>query len=109
MAVFRRNRAHRQLTESLGQLRAELLEVRGEVRELEAGLEEARKISRALWELLRQESELPDDALVRRLETLDSEDSSVFGKPERVPWVCPECERTNPPLRDSCLYCGCPT
>ncbi|MBM3822088.1 MAG: hypothetical protein FJ404_04200 [Verrucomicrobia bacterium] len=60
----------------------------------------------ALWELLRRNSDLSDDLLIRTMEEIDLRDGKQDGKITRRPVPCPKCRRNSQSGRSHCLYCG---
>ncbi len=105
--MFKSKHIYKQINENHQALKLELQELKQKNEELELNLKSTRKICHALWEILKEKEDLSEDALTEQLQSLNPENPLFTDNQELVPWVCPECERTNPAQRDQCLYCGC--
>lgn len=60
----------------------------------------------ALWELLRDRTELTEDDLLAKVEEVDLRDGRADGKISKTVKKCPKCGRTMSPRHKQCLYCG---
>ena len=63
----------------------------------------------AMWELLRECSDLKEEDLERKILEVDGRDGSVDGKIGVQQLDCPACGRKTNSKRNSCLFCGAPT
>lgn len=77
-----------------------------EVRRLERRADQMALVCQALWELLRERTDLTDNDLVNRLREVDLRDGVADGRMTPVPVECPSCHRQSTSKRDECLYCG---
>ena len=62
--------------------------------------------SQALWELLRDRTNLEEGDILAKMEEIDLRDGKKDGKIGHKPLVCPKCDRTANSSRTKCLYCG---
>jgi hypothetical protein len=62
----------------------------------------------ALWELLRERSDLTEDELERKMLEIDGRDGAVDGKITAQPLDCPSCGRKTNSKRAVCIMCGAP-
>jgi len=62
--------------------------------------------SQAMWELLKETTELNEEDLVKRMDEIDLRDGTPDGKIGTQVIECPECKRPVSSARDSCMYCG---
>lgn len=60
----------------------------------------------ALWELLKEQTGLTDEQLIKKLEEIDLRDGVADGKITPRPVACPNCGRNISSKRSNCLYCG---
>lgn len=77
-----------------------------EVRRLGERNDRLALVCQALWELLREHTELSDADLVRRIREIDVRDGVADGRMTPVPVECPACHRQSTSRREECLYCG---
>ena len=63
----------------------------------------------AMWELLRECSDLKEEDLERKIIEVDGRDGSVDGKMGVQQLDCPACGRKTNSKRNSCIFCGAPT
>jgi hypothetical protein len=63
----------------------------------------------AMWELLRECSDLKEEDLERKILEVDGRDGSVDGKMGLQQLDCPACGRKTNSKRNSCIFCGAPT
>ena len=84
--------------------KTELLE--REIRRLERRADQMALVCQALWELLRERTQLTDDDLINRVREVDLRDGVADGRMTPVPVECPACHRQSTSKRDECLYCG---
>ncbi len=76
--------------------------------ELRASIERLALASRAMWELLAQQTALGEEDLLAKVRELDLRDGSPDGKLRPEPKRCAKCTRTNNARHVNCLYCGNP-
>jgi hypothetical protein len=62
----------------------------------------------ALWELLRERSDLTEDDIERKMLEIDGRDGTVDGKIGVQALDCPSCGRKTSSKRNSCVMCGAP-
>ena len=62
----------------------------------------------ALWEIVRNQSQMTDLVLLRKMEEIDLRDGRADGKISKTFVECPNCRRNNSSARKGCLYCGAP-
>lgn len=60
----------------------------------------------AMWELLREKTDLTDEDLRQRMEEVDLRDGTADGRLKPVAVDCNECGRPVNSRRGTCLYCG---
>jgi ribosomal protein S27AE len=60
----------------------------------------------ALWELLRDRTDLTEDDLLAKVQEVDLRDGQADGKITKTVKKCPRCGRTMSPRHGECLYCG---
>jgi hypothetical protein len=63
----------------------------------------------AMWELLRECSDLKEDDLERKIMEVDGRDGSLDGKMGVQQLNCPACGRKTNSKRNTCIFCGAPT
>lgn len=62
----------------------------------------------AMWELLRDGSELTEDDIEAKILEVDARDGRVDGKIAMQALECPNCGRPTNSKRSSCVICGAP-
>jgi len=62
----------------------------------------------AMWELLREVSDLTEEELEKKILEVDGRDGCVDGKIGVQPVDCPACGRKTSSKRSSCVMCGAP-
>ena len=60
----------------------------------------------ALWELLREKTEMADDDIRSKMLEIDLRDGELDGKMTRHPLKCAACGQMGNSSRTTCLYCG---
>ena len=63
-------------------------------------------ICMALWDLIREQTELTEEDLLERVRKIDLMDGREDGKAKRQIAKCPQCARTMSPRHKRCMYCG---
>ena len=59
-----------------------------------------------MWELLRDRSNLSEEALLEKVREVDLRDGALDGKVTVPPQKCPQCGRTVSRRHRRCIYCG---
>jgi hypothetical protein len=62
--------------------------------------------AQAMWELIKEKTELNEQDLVKRMDEIDLRDGTQDGKIGTEVIECPECKRPVSSARDVCMYCG---
>ena len=60
----------------------------------------------ALWELLRDRTDLTEADLLAKVQEVDLRDGQADGRINKTVKKCPRCGRTMSPRHGECLYCG---
>jgi len=60
----------------------------------------------AMWELLRERSDMTDETILERIREIDLRDGKADGKMGETMKQCPACGRSTNASRQTCLYCG---
>jgi hypothetical protein len=63
-------------------------------------------ICSAMWQLLKEKTNLTEDDLINRVAQLDAEDGNADGKLSNRVQKCVKCDRTIAAKHHRCLYCG---
>jgi len=77
-----------------------------EVRELQAKVDHMSLACQAMWELLREYSGLPEQAILERMKEIDLRDGTEDGKISITTVECPTCGKPSNSRRSSCVHCG---
>ena len=91
-------------TAERGVSRAE--QAKNDVRLLEDRLDRLSLVCRALWELLKDRTDLQEEDLVTKVREIDMRDGKEDGKMGRTVKNCGKCGRTMSARHSRCLYCG---
>lgn len=78
------------------------------VRQVEGELARLHLVCRAMWELVRERSDLTDDELIARIREVDLSDGKLDGKVRVEVVDCVACGRVVGRRHDRCIYCGAP-
>ncbi len=78
------------------------------VEDLQRQVERLSLACQAMWELLRQCSDLTEDDLEKKILEIDGRDGCVDGKIGLQALDCPACGRKTSSKRNSCIMCGAP-
>ena len=62
----------------------------------------------ALWEILRERTDITEEDLESKMLEIDGRDGSVDGKIGMQALDCPSCGRKTSSRRDTCVMCGAP-
>jgi hypothetical protein len=60
----------------------------------------------AMWELIREKTQLTEEDLIARIAELDARDGNADSKLTQTPQKCTQCQRVISPKHQRCLYCG---
>jgi hypothetical protein len=60
----------------------------------------------AMWELLREQGNLTDEMLLRKMQEVDLRDGKRDGRMGALALACPACSRPNNARHERCVYCG---
>jgi predicted nucleotide-binding protein (sugar kinase/HSP70/actin superfamily) len=63
-------------------------------------------VNMALWELLKEISDLTEEDLLKKVEEIDLSDGKLDGKVQKAVKQCPKCSRVINQKHNRCLYCG---
>jgi hypothetical protein len=74
--------------------------------ELRDDIERLTLITRAMWELLSEQSGVTEADLMARVQEVDLRDGVADNRLAPVPRDCTRCGRPNTPSRTKCIYCG---
>ena len=77
-----------------------------EVRELERRNDRISLACQALWELLKERTDLTEEDLQQRILDVDLRDGVADGKITQQLSECPECKRPTNSKRAYCIFCG---
>ena len=77
------------------------------VRDLAARVDKLELISEALWDILREKTDLTEIDLIARVTEIDLKDGRFDRKKKKISAVkCGKCARINSKRHTHCLYCG---
>ena len=76
------------------------------MKQLEERLDKLTLACMALWEIVKETSNLTDEDLMERVRLLDLTDGKEDGKATRGVTTCPSCNRTMSSRHTRCMYCG---
>ena len=88
------------------QLQVSVQTLAQEVRELERRNDRMSLASQALWELLRERTDLTEEDLQAKILEVDLRDGVEDGKMSKRVSECPQCQRPTNSKRSHCVYCG---
>ena len=82
-------------------------QARSNVELMQMDIERLFMITEALWILLRDEHGYSDEQLIQKVQEIDMRDGRLDGKvAKQPPAKCPQCGRTLPAKRPTCMFCG---
>lgn len=79
-----------------------------EVQRLDAKIDRLAIICQALWELVRENTNLTESDIEQRIKAIDARDGRIDGKITGGPVKCPKCARPGHTRNRACAYCGAP-
>lgn len=91
---------------SASRAREKVASVQDEVRVLTARVDRLALLSQAMWELVREHTNLTDDQILAKVQEVDLRDGCVDGKLGRKVIDCPACGRMVNSVNRACIYCG---
>lgn len=74
--------------------------------ELRAAIDRVALTNQAMWELVRERTELTDADLQAKVDDVDRRDGTADDRMAQPAVTCPRCRRPNAVARARCLYCG---
>lgn len=77
-----------------------------EVLRLEAKIDGLALVCQALWEVVRQETDLTDADIAKKIEEIDLRDGKRDGRITGRPMMCTKCGRPTHTRQRACMYCG---
>lgn len=77
-----------------------------EIKCLQQKFEKLSITCQALWELVKDKTDLTDDMIIAKIEEIDLRDGVDDGKETATAIVCSKCGRKTNSRRDLCMYCG---
>lgn len=77
-----------------------------EVGQLRRRVERLSLMSQALWELIRETTDLSDEDIEKKTLEIDERGDAADGRITPELLACPECDRCVTSNHESCLYCG---
>ncbi len=91
---------------SAGRAESKAQNVADEIRSLNKRVDNLCLLSQAMWELLRDCTEMTDEDILERMNEIDARDGSADGKMGSGVKACPKCNRALSTKHGKCLYCG---
>lgn len=73
---------------------------------IEERLDKLLLVNMALWELLKERTDLTEEDLMNKVQQIDMQDGQSDGKVNRPIAKCQQCGRTISARHSKCLYCG---
>ena len=91
---------------TLGQAHSKVISVQEELTYLRHKVDRLSLASQAMWELLRDNTSLKEEHLIKKVEEIDLRDGVRDGRIGHKPVSCPECGRVANSSRIECIFCG---
>lgn len=79
---------------------------RGRTLEMERKVKRLKMIAQALWEIVRDQSQLTDQQVEERIKEIDLRDGQEDDSISAIPLKCPTCGRVSSSKHWKCLYSG---
>ncbi len=80
--------------------------LRDEIEYLHNRLSRLYLVTEAVWELVKEKTDLEDGTLQTIIEKIDARDGKIDGKAGIVPQPCPQCRKPVSPRIGRCAFCG---
>ena len=80
----------------------------GDIADIRRQVDRLSLACQAMWELLRDRSDLTEDDIEAKILEIDGRDGRVDGRIAIKPTICPACGRPTNSTRGSCVMCGAP-
>ncbi len=80
--------------------------IQKEIYDLSGRLDALILATQAVWEIVKEQTGVDDERLLKKMEDIDLRDGVADGKITATITMCPKCGRTNNSKRGNCLYCG---
>ena len=80
--------------------------VRGQSQQLERDIQSLSLACQAMWELLRDHSDLTENDLKAKILEIDARDGVIDGRMGAKVVDCPHCGQKTSTKRGSCVFCG---
>jgi len=77
-----------------------------DVAEMEKEIGRLRLVCAAVWELVKEKTNLTEDDLVAKVAEMDARDGVADGQLTRTIRKCVQCQRTVSAKQVKCMYCG---
>jgi len=77
-----------------------------EVNELNMELARMKLVCAAMWELVKEKTNLTEDDIIARMAVIDAKDGVADGRLLAAPKKCVDCGRPVTPRQGKCIYCG---
>lgn len=98
----------RQVQEEAETARRKASNVERKIIDLERRCDRLALASQAMWELLKNKTNLGDEEIENKILEIDMRDGRADGKMSRSIVKCSSCGRKSNSTRNACLYCGSP-
>lgn len=82
------------------------LDAQQSIHRLESKIDSLALTCQAMWEILRDRTDIDEEQLMAKMKEIDLRDGSADGKMGTGGKPCPSCGRMLSRRRTSCLYCG---
>jgi hypothetical protein len=107
MGRIERSRSASQEAQSTArEAQGDIRQLQSKVRVLEQQCERLNLVAMAMAEILRDRLGVTEKEIEAKLSEIDLRDGQLDGKVRPSLLSCPQCQRTNAPNRQQCLYCG---
>ncbi len=80
--------------------------IQNDVYDLSERLDALVLATQAVWEIVKEQTGVDDEKLIKKMEEIDLRDGVSDGKITATATMCPKCGRSNNSKRGSCIYCG---
>jgi hypothetical protein len=82
------------------------ISVKGEIQRVSARIDSLALTCQAMWELIRERTNLSDEDIEARMQEIDLRDGREDGRMHTPVFECSECGRKVSSRHQRCLYCG---